>query len=129
MLVFVEGWQMECCGPAFEVGDHVEWMARRPSEEWLAAVLDPGLARRIEHAEEHHHRELSEVYPLRGRVRAIQAAYGRYAESPPGSRMLYPVPGSATLVEVSRADGSQRDTESLDFNGFLVELDPDDSSA
>jgi hypothetical protein len=124
-LVWVTAWQMECCGEPFAVGEQVEWtLCDDPDREWLEAALGPELAQSISHAEEHHGGVPEETPPVRARVLGIRCAHGRYAAVPgSNSRTLYPVPGSAVLTEVDRADGREAETSGLSFNGYIVELD------
>ena len=123
-LIWVDGWQMQCCGEPFAVGAHVEWqLDDAPDLDWLEAALEPAIARRISYSEEHHD-DPPDDRPLRhGTVVAIQAAFCRYAPVGLDERMLYPVAGSAVLREVSRADGNVRDRSGERFNGYVVEVD------
>ena len=122
-LIWVDGWQMQCCGEAFAVGTAVEWRLNdAPDLDWLEAVLEPEIARRISYSEEHHAAPPS-AHPLRhGKVVAIQAAFCRYAPTGSDERTLYPVAGSAVLRETSRADGHVDDESGERFNGYVVEV-------
>ncbi|MFF4395986.1 DUF6578 domain-containing protein [Streptomyces sp. NPDC001480] len=127
-----EGWQMECCGRPFSVGDEVTWpvMPMEPDDMrawgWDEEEYE-GLLR-----VEYH----SDGWPTaEGRVRAIHLVQQEYAETGPGSRTFAPVPGRRTLEPVDScpkwfargepADGPdprrRRDTD-----GVLVTLDVPD---
>ncbi|WP_407342171.1 DUF6578 domain-containing protein [Pengzhenrongella phosphoraccumulans] len=123
-LIWVDGWQMQCCGQPFAVGTHVEWRLNdAPDVDWLETALDPVIARRISYSEEHHDDPPGD-HPLRqGTVVAIQGAFCRYAPTSLDERTLYPVAGSAVLREVSRADGDVRDESGERFNGYVVEVE------
>ncbi len=54
LKVWVDDWQMQCCGAPFSVGDEVSWTLREPDTAWLEAVLDKDVAGGIGGAEEHH---------------------------------------------------------------------------
>src|SRR5665647_3806107 len=87
-LIWVDGWQMQCCGKPFAVGAHVEWRLNdAPDLDWLKAALEPVIARRISYSVEHHDDPLGD-HPLRpGTVVAIQAAFCRYAPTGPDNRI------------------------------------------
>ena len=53
--VWVEKWQMECCGDAFKIGAEVEW-ATWPlvDREWFVAILGDAEAARFTDVEDHH---------------------------------------------------------------------------
>ncbi|MBB2947439.1 hypothetical protein FB565_007207 [Actinoplanes lutulentus] len=40
----MEGWQLQCCGELFAVGDEVAWKLKEPDLAWLERALDPGTA-------------------------------------------------------------------------------------
>ena len=123
-LIWVDGWQMQCCGKPFAVGSHVEWRLNdAPDLDWLETALEPEIARRISYSEEHHDDPPGD-HPLRhGTVVAIQAAFCQYAPTGPDERKLYPVAGSTVRREVSQADGAMRDESGERFNGYVVEVE------
>jgi hypothetical protein len=125
VLVWVSGWQMQCCGEPFAVGDEIEWTLDDGLDvEWLEAALGADLAHRIGYAEEHHGR-LPEGSPVTsGTVLGIKTAHGRFAPAIPDvDGTLYPVPGSEVLAEVDRVDGSESGAQGLHMNGYVVELE------
>lgn len=102
-VVWIDGWQLACCGTPFSIGDAVEWSVREGVDrEFLADAISPEAAERIDVSEEHHGDDDAE---LRGRVRAIRAASCRYAVRE-GESLSRPVPGSGVLTAVQRADGA-----------------------
>ncbi|GAB6897065.1 DUF6578 domain-containing protein [Kineosporia succinea] len=55
--VWMSGWQLECCGSSFGVGESVQWPVglEEPSgTEELLEVLDGDWARRVQYREDHH---------------------------------------------------------------------------
>jgi len=125
-VVWVDAWQMQCCGEPFSVGGEVTWaLSDQPNRPWLATVVGAPLADSVTHAEGHHGPwPLGQVpLVLTGRVVSIRSAFCRYASAPSDDRMLLPVQGSAVLHEVSRADGWENASGDLRFNGYLVRLD------
>lgn len=40
LLVWVDAWQMQCCGDPFAVGSRVAWTLSEPDREWLASDAD-----------------------------------------------------------------------------------------
>ena len=94
--VFYEGWQMECCGTAFTVGEEVTWpLVPVDPQDVLGEDCDEekyGGMRRVE-----RHGGSGTPQETRGRVRAIHLLSRVYAESGPGSRTFEPVPGEWSL--------------------------------
>lgn len=123
LVVWVDAWQLQCCGVPFAVGGEVAWtLHRNVDRQWLGSTLGEGLAGTVTHAEEHHDRQPEGQAPVvRGRVRRIRAASCRYAPDPVRD-VLVPVPGSTVVSEVERADGWYPETGALRFNGYLVDL-------
>ncbi len=115
---------MECCGESFAVHDIVEWdLVAAPEDNWLPDVIGDELASRVTH---HHdrHGPNEGARRRRGKVLGIRCAYSRYAPSPGGDqRTLHPVAGTSEIVPVDRVDGRERRSSSLNFNGYLVELE------
>ncbi|UVS79509.1 DUF6578 domain-containing protein [Actinokineospora sp. UTMC 2448] len=120
--VWVDGWQMQCCGEPFVVGSRVVWSVTEPDSEWLAVVAGPALAVGVTHAEEHHSDGQRDLDSLEGVVVAIRAVHYRAAPDPYGDpRQLHPVAGSAKIVTVEEATGWD-EVEDLSFAGYLVNL-------
>lgn len=41
MTVWVDFWQMQCCGEPFRTGDQVAWTVRATDPDWLEVMLGP----------------------------------------------------------------------------------------
>jgi len=127
LRVWVDDWQMQCCGQPIEVGAKVSWTLKPADDlDFAAAVLGQELAQSLTHAEEHHG-GLPDGAPVTvGTVTAIKAVRCRYDRAPGGDdKTLYPVEGTVDLREVSRADGWERDEPDLRFVCYLVDVDED----
>lgn len=122
-LIWVDGWQMQCCGESFSVGDVVAWRLDDPDTDWLEAALGTEMAQRVAYSEERHSESPDDLPLRRGSVIAIHAAFCEYGPTSDDSTALYPVPGSGIVREVSRADGSDRIESSARFNGYAVEVE------
>ena len=85
----VDGWEMQCCGSRFEVGDDVTWTVHDSvGRAFLAAVVGTADAARITHRGEHHSDPGSGI-DLQGRVRSLwRKKGGCNRRNPPR-----PVPG------------------------------------
>lgn len=120
MTIWMDAWQMQCCGEKFRVGSTVEWGLRPASQDWLASVLGEAAAE-VDAAEEHHG---SGAPGPRGLVRSITAVHCRYAPLPgAASETRYPVKGTQVLTAVESADRwTQGDRDELSFVGYLVRL-------
>lgn len=123
-VVWVDAWQMECCGEPFAVGGDVTWpLDGDPDRDWLEAALGPAAARRVTHAEEHHP-DGEDLPQVTGRVVAIARSWCDYRPDPDDGRVLHPVAGSAVLSVVDRSDGDieRAARPGLTFNGWVVDL-------
>lgn len=125
--VWVSGWQMECCGDPFSVGDEVEWPLREPDRPWLESTLGTTTAAEVTYMEDHHGTDDATPARRRGIVRRIQAVSLVSAPITRRSRVHLAVPGSHQTVDVvnsldplTPSDGG-RDRHS--FTGYLVDLD------
>ena len=123
-VVWVDAWQMQCCGVPFSVGGEVTWaLSDEPDRAWLANAVGSAVADSVTHVEQHHG-GLPEPCPMTtGRVVAIRSALCRYAPAVADDRTLVPVAGSVRLRDVTRADGWENEEGDLRFNGYLVTLE------
>lgn len=123
-LVWMDSWQMECCGDPFAVGDSVNWnLTPQVDDEWLTAALGAALADEISLSEEHHD-ERREVPPTRVTVRGIRCAYCEYGPHPDLKKTLYPIPGTTELIQITQVDGSESRLSKRQFIGYVIEVDP-----
>lgn len=126
--VFVEDWQMQCCGDRFEVGSQVSWTTRPCIDGgWLTSIFGQD-AVRFTDIEDHH--MLDAPRPMRyisGVVRRIRAVWCTFEESAHGS---IAVAGSVVMRERTFADGWEGDEDDEDDEGFRFvgyEVDLDES--
>jgi hypothetical protein len=124
MMVWVDSWQMQCCGEPFHLGSQVDWTLGDADPDWLEAVLGADAQRTVDAAEEHHGGVPEDTAPTRGTVTAIAAVHCRYAARPRSDpHTSYPVPGSGVLTDVESADGWTPDRGDEQFVGYLVQLE------
>ncbi|MFI7636200.1 DUF6578 domain-containing protein [Nonomuraea sp. NPDC049400] len=123
MTVWMDAWQMQCCGEKFRVGSTVEWTLGPAGQDWLASVLGEAAAE-VDAREEHHGGVSKETLGTRGQVQSITAVHCRYAPTPGAdSGTRYPVKGTQVLTAVESADRwTQKDHDELLFVGYLVRL-------
>ena len=115
---------MQCCGQPIEIGSHVQWRLEAPDRDFATAVLGDEVAGTVTHTEEHHG-DTSSFSPLTsGTVKSIRAVWCRYrpVRSAVGES-LYPLAGSAQIVQRSAADGWEIEDDDLRFVAYLVEVD------
>jgi len=123
LSVWVDGWQMQCCGQPFSVGQQVAWTVGDADRDWLVPMLGADTHVSIDAAEEHHGGLPEQTPATTGTISRITAVHCRYAPAPgQDTRTLYPVPGSAVLRELESADGWTPGYEDLQFVGYLVQL-------
>lgn len=125
LLVWVAGWQMQCCGAPFSVGSRVVWQLHDvPDREWLRAALGDELASAVTHVEDHHELftdRMSTSHAVVTRIRAASCEFGPAPDRPRGDPLV-PVPDTAAVTDVIDADGSYPEADGLHFNGYLVDL-------
>ncbi|MFG3439575.1 DUF6578 domain-containing protein [Nonomuraea sp. NPDC047897] len=121
MIVWVDGWQLQCCGDPFGVGTRVSWRLRPADRGWLADVLGEA-ADDVQWAEERHGDAGTDGRRVEATVLAITAVRCRYAPVP-DEDALYPVRGSGMLSVVKEADKWPPGQGGLEFVGYLVNLD------
>ena len=124
LVVWVDDWQMQCCGEPFGVGSEVAWTVSEADGDWLDRMLGPDARSRVDAAEDHHGQLPAGTPRTRGTVIGIRAVHCRYAAEPGGDeRALYPVPGSGVVSDIESADGWTPDLAEARFVGYLVELE------
>lgn len=119
MRIWVDDWQVQCCGDAFSVGATVSWTVQEPDREWLTGLLGDQVAATVDAAEEHHGD--GPLERVEAEVTEISAVHCRYALKP-GADALYPVEGSSVLTPLTEADGWTPNRGELSFVGYLVTL-------
>ena len=131
LRVWVDGWQVQCCGEPFAVGDTVRWTL---VERVFDDVLTDSRGRReqvhLTHAEEHHGAVPEDVPPTEARLTRIQAVTFAYADVPGRYRTQASVAGSGRAQQLWRVDGweSERQAEAdRRFAGYVVDLEVADA--
>jgi hypothetical protein len=122
MTVWVDNWQLQCCGEPFTIGSTVSWTLREADTDWLTAVLGAETAASVDAAEEHHDNMTASTPPTSAKVVRIDAVHCRYNPPEGHDRTRYPAEGSGTLTVVTSADGWTPDRGELKFVGYLVRL-------
>jgi hypothetical protein len=107
MTVWVDAWQMQCCGEPFRRGSRVSWTLGTVDSERIHALL--GAHGQHVDAEEHHHGGVPEdTEPTQGTVTRITAVFFRDG------------PGGGSLRDVNLADGWTGDRDDERFVGYLA---------
>lgn len=121
LTIWVDDWQIQCCGENFAPGDTVTWHLLEVAPEDYAARVGSDRAAEIDFREEHHGQGEEHAPPTRLRVLTITEVHCRY-EAPPGSasNVRHPVPGTTELVPVGKADGWAAARPHVEFTGYLV---------
>jgi hypothetical protein len=129
ITVWVDAWQLQCCGVPFAVGQEISWrLSEDVDTDWLTSVLGTEAAQAIRFSYEHHGRLLEDTPHTRGKVLQIKAAHSRYAPAVGGNGSpLHPVSGSGHLAAVDSADGWAAEARNMHFNGYIVDLDVTDA--
>ena len=124
VTVWVDGWQVQCCGEPFSVGSQVSWTLSRCTDPAFAtAVLGDDLASSLTHQEEHHGGLPDDAPTTTGVVRSIRAVSCAYAPDADDRTCLRPVPGTSRVTDEVDADGWEPETDTLRFVAYIVGLD------
>ncbi|MFF7339054.1 DUF6578 domain-containing protein [Streptomyces sp. NPDC008163] len=119
--IWVDDWQMQCCGEPFAPGGVVSWTLMEVDPEDYADLVGEERADGIDFREEHHGAEEGRA-PASLEVLSVVEVHCRYGV-PPGAtdRVNYAVPGTTVLVPVeAAADGWAKAREGVAFAGYLV---------
>jgi hypothetical protein len=130
-FVFVDGWQLHCCGTPFRLGTTVRWDVEAVlNNEWLVGLLDANHSRQVSYHQSDHGMTGTPFHMV-AEVLAIEAlSYD--LEPDPDPRIAVPgqvlraIGGSGRLAVLDSADG--RESEPADschsaFAGYIVEVD------
>ncbi len=124
-----DGWQMECCGEPFSVGDEVRWQLslHRPEDLTSPATWQDSFSELAPVAGgapvagllcvETHGPGPHDVPATVGTVRSIQVVVEGYAETHAGSRAYEPVAGERWLRPVVTCPKGFRDETRPDRDG------------
>lgn len=100
LTIWVDDWQIQCCGESFAPGDVVSWTLLEVDPEDYADMVGGERAARIDFCEEHHGRDEGRA-PVRLEVLSVDEVHCHY-EVPAGStsNIYHPVPGTTVLVPI-----------------------------
>ncbi len=122
--VWVDSWQMQCCGDPFTLDSDVTWSTAAVTDpSWYGDFLDVEVAASITDHEEHHTDDDQNLTSMSGVVRSIDAVFCRYEVV---NRAATPVARSGVLEPRSSVDGWEDEEElgvGRTFVGYLVSLD------
>ena len=65
MTVWVDSWQMQCCGKPFHLGSQVAWTLSAADSGWMDTMLGMHAQQTVDVAEEHHGGVPEETMPTR----------------------------------------------------------------
>ncbi|MEU3607507.1 DUF6578 domain-containing protein [Streptomyces sp. NPDC035033] len=118
--IWVDDWQMQCCGKSFAPGDVVSWTLLEVDPEDYADVVGGERADGIDFREEHHGQG-GERAPTVVEVVSVVEIHCRYGVVPGATDTANrPVPGTTVLVPVEKADGWAEARPDVSFTGYLV---------
>lgn len=118
--VWIDGWQMQCCGRPFRVGEQVQFLTTSDVDrDFLGVVLGHDAAAALTNGEDHHGLDVGAMSPLAGKVERIEAIACRYELR---DRVMYPVAGTAQVVVRDDATGWEPENEDdgRHFVGYIV---------
>ncbi len=120
-IVWVQDWQIQCCGDPFTLGQRVSWtLSGELDRDYLASVLGEEAAARITDYADHHETRATTL--IEGTVLSIDAVWCRFAPRGWDILSLYPVPGTTLIKPRTSGDGWEEERRSLSFVGYVVTL-------
>jgi hypothetical protein len=129
-VVWVESWEMQCCGEPFFVGGNASWpIARTNPSDWLNDHFDR-LGRALPELEYSRHgvEDPSDQYTLAGLIRSIEALHYGVHVAPdqhhPGVTLI-PTAGTQRLTAVQSDqmwELEPKDPMQESFAGWIVEI-------
>ena len=117
VTVWIDDWQIQCCGDPFKVGDTVRWTA----VPWKSPLSDDVYEGTIDYYYENHAGKDDRVFEITGTVTAITALYAMMAADSVKPKWKVPVSWQSTAVD--EADGDNDDVDDLTFQAYVVHLD------
>lgn len=112
--VLYEGWQMQCCGQPFKIGDMVKWDIFAFNE----TLTD--IPQTIEYIYNAHYETSDGLLILQGIVHQINAIYTKYKASADNPQLLVPV--SSLLKSLVKADGNEEEVNGMTFDSYIIVL-------
>ncbi|MBP2707036.1 hypothetical protein JOL79_24940 [Microbispora sp. RL4-1S] len=124
MVVWVDDWQMQCCGKPFRVGSTVSWELQSADSERLTEILGEQRSVKLDARQEHHDFSDRDGFQTTALVESFVAVHCRFSHRPDGeSSVMYPVPGTGVVTTVDQADGqAEHPDKQLRFIGYIVRL-------
>ncbi|MEV7371941.1 DUF6578 domain-containing protein [Streptomyces sp. NPDC090301] len=108
LRIWVDDWQMQCCGEGFAPGDVVSWALLEVDPEDYADILGSEPAAEVDFREEHHGQEEGRA-PTSMEVVSVVEVHCRY-EVPPGAtdKVNYPFRARPCWYRSRRRTGGRR---------------------
>lgn len=121
-VIWVDAWQMACCGTPFSVGDSIDWtVSSEVDRSFLGRVTSPEMAERVDYSEEHHDDD-EMLIGLTGVVRAIRLASCPYKLDEGGGSS--PAAGSGQLRDVASTSERPPSAGDEDRPGWIIDVEP-----
>lgn len=116
--IWIAGWELQCCGDPFAVGDEVRWrLSPADDQEWLVDLLGAG---NTPVAALYDHHASDDVADVPAMVLGIEAVFCSFQQH---GRTLTPIAGSATREKRATANGWEPESDPARFVGYLVEVE------
>ena len=125
--VWIDDWQMQCCGDPFRVGSQVQFSTTQSLDtDYFSDVLGPDAAAALTDYEDHHDLDVGPMARLIGTVERIEAIFCQYGRR---GQTLYPMAGTTQVDLRDKATGWESEHEDEDaglrFVGYVVTVATD----
>lgn len=120
MRVWIDNWQMQCCGKPLTVGAEASFDVMAVDRSFFDPIFGRDVVSSIDWAEERHSPEL-ELQRVSGRVTGIEGAFYHHRLRTDG-RLYEPIAGSGRTERLESADGDEQSADGHTFMGYIVEI-------
>ncbi|WP_182481490.1 DUF6578 domain-containing protein [Nocardioides immobilis] len=115
-LVWVDAYEVQCCGEPFTVGLNVTWpMSGQLNIAAFMELTGADTAASVSMAVDRHARRAEDTVDHTGTVTRIERYRCRHAQG-------HVVPGTVEVRPIFEADGWEPEEDGVDFVGYLVTL-------
>ena len=119
IVVLISGWEMQCCGTPFSVGDYIKWLASKWGEGYIA----PEGVVKIDYCYDEHSSDWQKLFTIAGKVVEIRATYEKFVPNPDNGKYLMRAAGETEIKKTTYADGWDKDIDGKNFDCYVVNLE------
>lgn len=120
-IILISGWEMQCCGTPFAIGDSIKWLVSKWS--WGEGYIAPEGIKEISYFYNEHSSDWQDLFSLTGKVATIKAVFESFVPNPENEKFLMRASGETSIRKVTYADGWDKDVDGKKFDCYIVDLE------